>query len=90
MSFIKTTEQDSNYNHLEKMSITEVLTNINNEDKVVVNIIDNINLLLALDFFAKRKKVRSKLFIIFHLHSYNFDVDVNKRNKIYNAINKIL
>lgn len=35
MSFIKTTEQDSNYNHLEKMSITEVLTNINNEDKTV-------------------------------------------------------
>ena len=35
MSFIKTTEQDSNYNHLEKMSITEVLTNINKEDKTV-------------------------------------------------------
>lgn len=63
---------------------------INNEDKVVVNIIDNINLLLAIDFFAKRKNVRSKLFIIFHLHGYNFDVDVNKRNKIYNAINKLI
>lgn len=35
MSFTKTTEQDSNYNHLEKMNIQELLTNINNEDKNV-------------------------------------------------------
>jgi len=35
MSFIKTTEQDSNYNHLEKMTISQLLSNINNEDKNV-------------------------------------------------------
>ncbi|MDO5968466.1 N-acetylmuramic acid 6-phosphate etherase [Flavivirga aquimarina] len=35
MSFIKTTEQDSNYDHLEKMSINELLSSINNEDKTV-------------------------------------------------------
>jgi len=35
MSFTKTTEQDSNYNHLEKMSIKELASNINNEDKTV-------------------------------------------------------
>ncbi|WP_375240597.1 N-acetylmuramic acid 6-phosphate etherase [Polaribacter sp.] len=35
MTFIKTTEQDSNYNHLEKMSVKEVLKNINKEDKTV-------------------------------------------------------
>lgn len=35
MEFIKTTEQDSKYNHLEKMTISELLTNINNEDKTV-------------------------------------------------------
>lgn len=35
MSFTKTTEQDSNYNHLEKMSIQELLSNINKEDKNV-------------------------------------------------------
>lgn len=35
MDFIKTTEQDSNYNHLEKMSIKELLVSINNEDKTV-------------------------------------------------------
>ncbi|WP_400079519.1 N-acetylmuramic acid 6-phosphate etherase [Winogradskyella sp. R77965] len=35
MNFIKTTEQESNYNNLEKMSIKEIITNINNEDKTV-------------------------------------------------------
>ncbi len=35
MSFTKTTEQDSNYNHLEKMPVLELLKNINNEDKTV-------------------------------------------------------
>ncbi|PTX61746.1 N-acetylmuramic acid 6-phosphate etherase [Kordia periserrulae] len=35
MEFIKTTEQDSKYNHLEKMSVSELLTNINSEDKTV-------------------------------------------------------
>ncbi len=40
MSFIKTTEQDSNYNHLEKMSINELLTNINNEDKSVAQAVE--------------------------------------------------
>lgn len=35
MSFIKTTEQDSAYDNLEKMSISAVLTSINTEDKTV-------------------------------------------------------
>jgi N-acetylmuramic acid 6-phosphate etherase len=35
MTFIKTTEQDSKYNHLEKMSVSDLLKNINNEDKTV-------------------------------------------------------
>lgn len=35
MTFIKTTEKDSNYNHLEKMSVEELLTNINKEDQTV-------------------------------------------------------
>jgi N-acetylmuramic acid 6-phosphate etherase len=35
MSFTKTTEQDSKYNHLEQMSASELLNNINTEDKTV-------------------------------------------------------
>ncbi|MAZ72642.1 MAG: N-acetylmuramic acid 6-phosphate etherase [Flavobacteriaceae bacterium] len=35
MKFIKTTEADSQYNHLEHMSVLELLTNINTEDKKV-------------------------------------------------------
>lgn len=35
MNFTKTTEQDSEYNDLEKMTISELLFNINKEDKTV-------------------------------------------------------
>lgn len=35
MKFNKTTEQESRYNHLEKMSVSELLSNINAEDKTV-------------------------------------------------------
>jgi len=35
MTFTKTTEQDSDYNNLENMSINEIVANINNEDKTV-------------------------------------------------------
>ena len=35
MNFLKTTESDSKYNHLEKMSVQELLQKINNEDKTV-------------------------------------------------------
>ena len=35
MSFTKTTEQSSHYEHLEQMSVTDLLTNINKEDKTV-------------------------------------------------------
>lgn len=35
MGFIKTTEQDSNYDHLENMSVSDLLMNINKEDQTV-------------------------------------------------------
>ena len=35
MSFTKTTEQASNYNHLEKMNVIDLLKNINSEDKTI-------------------------------------------------------
>jgi N-acetylmuramic acid 6-phosphate etherase len=35
MNFTKTTEQSSHYEHLEQMSVQELLTHINNEDKTV-------------------------------------------------------
>ncbi len=37
MSFKRITESESNYNHLEKMSVEEILTNINKEDQLVAN-----------------------------------------------------
>tara|TARA_B100000902_G_scaffold237169_1_gene224677 strand:- start:687 stop:1490 length:804 start_codon:yes stop_codon:yes gene_type:complete len=37
----KTTESDSNYDNLEKMSVKDILSNINNEDQKVAKIITN-------------------------------------------------
>jgi N-acetylmuramic acid 6-phosphate etherase len=38
--FIRLTEQDSTYRHLEKMSVKELLTNINKEDKTVPDAVE--------------------------------------------------
>ena len=40
MSFTKTTEADSLYNNLENMSVSELLKNINSEDKIVPLAVD--------------------------------------------------
>jgi N-acetylmuramic acid 6-phosphate etherase len=40
MSFTKTTEQSSHYEHLEKMSVADLLANINNEDKTVPHAVE--------------------------------------------------
>lgn len=66
MSFIKTTEQSSNYNHLEKMSIRELLTNINSEDKSIPTAVEKIipkieKLVLEI---VKRMKIGGRLFYV--------------------------
>lgn len=40
MEFTRTTEKASKYNHLEKMTVNELLTNINNEDKTVPDAVE--------------------------------------------------
>src|SRR3954469_8952193 len=40
MEFTKITEQSSRYRHLENMSIGEILTNINREDKTVATAVE--------------------------------------------------
>jgi N-acetylmuramic acid 6-phosphate etherase len=42
MDFIRTTELESKYRHLDKMSITELLTNINKEDKLVPEAVEKV------------------------------------------------
>lgn len=42
MTFTKTTEQASNYNDLEKMSVGELLTNINREDQTVPQAVQKV------------------------------------------------
>jgi N-acetylmuramic acid 6-phosphate etherase len=42
MNFIKITEQASNYNHLEKMTVNELLKNINSEDKTIPSAVEKV------------------------------------------------
>ena len=66
MGYTKTTELDSNYNHLEKMSSSELLTYINNEDKTVAfsveKAIPQIELLSKI--IVKKLKNGGRLFYI--------------------------
>lgn len=66
MSFEKVTEQTSHYRHLEKMTITQILSNINNEDKGVPAAIEKaIPQIEALVFAAADKLVMGgRLFYI--------------------------
>jgi len=64
MSFIKTTEQASNYNHLEKMSITEVLSNINKEDTTVPEAVEKSipQIELLVSQIIEKLKIGGRLF----------------------------
>jgi N-acetylmuramic acid 6-phosphate etherase len=66
MSFTKTTEQSSNYNHLEKMSVRDLLHNINKEDKTipiaVSKVLEEIETLVI--EIVKRMKKGGRLFYI--------------------------
>jgi N-acetylmuramic acid 6-phosphate etherase len=61
---IKTTESDSNYNHLDKMSINELLTNINNEDKTVPHAIEQVisNIEMLVEIIVEKMKIGGRLF----------------------------
>lgn len=66
MNFTKTTEQDSNYNHLEKMTVTELLVNINNEDKTVPFAVEKAipQIKILIDQIIKKLKCGGRLFYI--------------------------
>ena len=66
MDFIKTTEEDSKYNHLEKMSIEEILLKINNEDKTVPFAVDKAlpQIEILVHQIVKKIKEGGRLFYI--------------------------
>lgn len=64
MSFTKTTEQDSRYQHLEKMSVTTLLTSINKEDKTVPDAVEKVipQLKALVDAIVAKLKNGGRLF----------------------------
>ena len=66
MSFIKTTEQASKYEHLEKMSVNELLTHINTEDKTVPLAVEKAlpNIEVLIEQIIAKMKIGGRLFYI--------------------------
>ena len=66
MTFIKTTEQASKYEHLEKMSVNELLTNINTEDKTVPLAVEKAlpNIEVLIEQIIAKMKIGGRLFYI--------------------------
>lgn len=66
MAFTKTTESDSRYDHLEKMGVSELLENINNEDKsVATSVAESLpQIEVATEKIIEKLKAGGRLFYI--------------------------
>lgn len=66
MTFTKTTEQSSKYEHLEKMSVQELLANINQEDKTVPLAVEKAlpQIAILVDQIVAKMKLGGRLFYI--------------------------
>ncbi|WP_111683030.1 N-acetylmuramic acid 6-phosphate etherase [Winogradskyella tangerina] len=66
MSFTKTTEQDSHYNDLEKMSVNEIISHMNSEDKTVPIAVEKALPLveILIENVVKKMKDGGRLFYI--------------------------
>lgn len=66
MSFIKTTEQDSYYHHLEDMSVSELISNINKEDQTVAFAVQKSisQITLLTEQIVTKLKIGGRLFYI--------------------------
>lgn len=64
MEFLKTTEESSIYQHLDKMSVKQILVNINNEDKLVPQAIEKAlpSIELAIEAIVAKMKLGGRLF----------------------------
>ena len=66
MDFTKTTEQDSYYNHLEKMNVHELLLSINTEDKTVPFAVEKAipKIEVLVNQIVEKMKIGGRLFYI--------------------------
>lgn len=66
MTFTKTTEQTSKYEHLEEMSVEDLLANINQEDKTVPNAVEKAlpQIALLIKQVVAKLKLGGRLFYI--------------------------
>ena len=66
MNFTKTTEQSSKYEHLEQMSVADLLSNINNEDKTIAFAVEKAlpQIAVLVSKIVEKMKLGGRLFYI--------------------------
>jgi N-acetylmuramic acid 6-phosphate etherase len=66
MTFTKTTEQSSKYEHLEKMSVQELITNINQEDQTIPLAVEKAlpQIEIVINEVVSKMKLGGRLFYI--------------------------
>ncbi|MFD0762127.1 glycosyltransferase family 4 protein [Lutibacter aestuarii] len=59
-------------------------------NKVTVHIIDNPNILFAINYYSKKNGLDNQIRIIFHMCGYSYKFDKFKKNIFYNAIDTLV
>lgn len=59
-------------------------------ERIKVFIFDDLNLLLSIHRNSLKYNLRNKIEIIFNLHGFDFNIDLDKRNKVLEAIDLLV
>ncbi len=60
------------------------------EKKVIVQIIDNLGLLYAIDYFSKSNGLRNRFKIIYFMHGYDYNLLPGEREKFYSMVDDLV
>jgi len=63
---------------------------INSTTSVTIHIIDNPNILFAINYYANKNKLRNKIKVVFHMCGYNYNFTEIQKNIFYNVIDTLI
>lgn len=70
--------------------LKNVLHLLDKEDKLVLNIVDNVGVLLSIDKILTKRGVRDRVKIIFHQRGFDYHLNSIKKNRFYKAIDHLI
>ncbi|MFK5957865.1 MAG: glycosyltransferase family 4 protein [Lutibacter sp.] len=63
---------------------------INSTTNVTIHIIDNPNILFAINYYVTKNKLKNKIKIVFHMCGYNYNFTETQKNTFYKAIDTLI